>query len=188
MEDTRAALIRAGLAEFAERGLDQPSLDAICARAGFTRGAFYVHFKNRDAFLVAVMESVLGEFLDSILADDTPGDDLEQTIARFAGMLTAGNSVTGAPGSMRTHHLLDVCARSEEMRERFLALLAGAEARVAATAAAGQQAGRVREDLDAASIATVLVVMATGVVQLYELGLPLSVAKIRNAVLAMVRP
>ena len=37
---TRDALISAGMALFAEQGLDGPSLDAICDRAGFTRGAF----------------------------------------------------------------------------------------------------------------------------------------------------
>src|SRR5262245_37416602 len=44
-QETREALLRAGMEMFAEQGLDAPSLDALCARAGFTRGAFYVHFK-----------------------------------------------------------------------------------------------------------------------------------------------
>ena len=55
--ETRAALLDAGLAEFAAHGLDTPSLDAICARAGFTRGAFYVHFKDREDFVVAIITS-----------------------------------------------------------------------------------------------------------------------------------
>ncbi|HKA30465.1 MAG TPA: TetR/AcrR family transcriptional regulator, partial [Candidatus Binatia bacterium] len=67
-QETRDALIAAGLEAFAEHGLDVPSLDAICSRAGFTRGAFYVHFKDRDDFVVAVMEHVLGGFLDAVIA------------------------------------------------------------------------------------------------------------------------
>src|SRR4051812_40727719 len=55
---TREALVEAGIALFAEQGLDGPSLDAICERAGFTRGAFYVHFRDRDELLQAVMERV----------------------------------------------------------------------------------------------------------------------------------
>src|SRR4051812_23309480 len=35
--ETRAALIEAGVALIAEQGLDVPSLDAICDRAGYTR-------------------------------------------------------------------------------------------------------------------------------------------------------
>ena len=45
-KETRSALIRAALKLFHEEGFDGPSLDAICARAGYTRGAFYVHFKD----------------------------------------------------------------------------------------------------------------------------------------------
>ena len=65
--ETREALVSAGLAEFAEHGLDTPSLDAICARAGFTRGAFYVHFRGREDFLDAVMKRVGARVLDSVL-------------------------------------------------------------------------------------------------------------------------
>src|SRR5580700_6965980 len=67
---TRAALVDAGIALFGEQGLDAPSLDAICERAGFTRGAFYVHFRDRDEFLEAVMERLGGQFLDAVLADE----------------------------------------------------------------------------------------------------------------------
>ena len=52
-QETREALIQAGMDAFSEEGVDLPSLDAICARAGFTRGAFYVHFKDREDFFAA---------------------------------------------------------------------------------------------------------------------------------------
>ncbi|HEY0250250.1 MAG TPA: TetR family transcriptional regulator, partial [Kofleriaceae bacterium] len=58
---TRIALIDAGIIELGHHGLDA-SLDQICARAKLTRGAFYVHFADRDAFIVAVMHHVLGGF------------------------------------------------------------------------------------------------------------------------------
>jgi len=180
--ETRAALIRAGLAAFAEEGLDAPSLDAICARAGYTRGAFYVHFAGREEFVVAVMESVLGEFLDAILGADSEGADLERTIRRFADALVEGNPVTGAPGSMRTHQLIDVCCRSPRIRERFLAMLAEAQRRIERAALAGQRAGVVRKDVAAHSVAAMLVTLAMGVVQMYELGAPLSPDEVRTTV------
>ena len=52
------------MALFAKHGLDGPSLDDICAHAGFTRGAFYVHFEDRDDFLVAVMDRVGRQIVD----------------------------------------------------------------------------------------------------------------------------
>ena len=93
-QETREALVTAALAEFGERGLDAPSLDAICARAGFTRGAFYVHFKDRDALVVAAMERVLGAFLDAVIGRDGESPDLEISVTRFAGALLA----MAAPG------------------------------------------------------------------------------------------
>lgn len=183
---TREALIRAGMAEFVEQGLDVPSLDAICARAGYTRGAFYVHFRDRDEFVVAVMESVLGDFLDAIIAGGDAGGGVEETVARFAQALVQGNALTGESGSMRTHHLIDVCTRSERIRTRFLAMLAEAQRRVAAAAAAGQRAGTVRSDLPSATIGALLVVLAMGVVQVFELGMPLELEEIRKAVLRLL--
>ena len=65
-QETREALIAAALVEFAAHGVDAPSLDAICARAGYTRGAFYVHFRDREELMVAVVERVMGGFLEAI--------------------------------------------------------------------------------------------------------------------------
>src|SRR5436305_14505388 len=45
---TREALIEAGIDEFARNGLDV-GIEAICERAGLTRGAFHFHFADRDA-------------------------------------------------------------------------------------------------------------------------------------------
>jgi AcrR family transcriptional regulator len=184
--ETRGALIGAGLAEFAEHGLDVPSLDAICARAGFTRGAFYVHFRDRDDFVVAVMESVLGDFLDAIIAGGDTGAGVGGTVARFVRALVQGNALTGASGSMRTHHLIDVCARSGKIRARFLAMLGEAERRVAGAAAAGQRAGTIRADVTAETIGALLVVLAMGVVQVFELGMPLPLDEIRASVLRLL--
>jgi AcrR family transcriptional regulator len=184
--ETRAALIRAGLAAFSEQGLDAPSLDAICARAGYTRGAFYVHFAGREEFIVAVMETVLGDFLDAVIGAGSGGADLEATILRFASALVEGNPVTGAPGSMRTHQLIDVCSRSPRVRERFLAMLAEAQRRVESAAKAGQDAGTVRDDVSAASLAAVLVTLAMGVVQMFELGAPLSPEDVRATIVRVL--
>src|SRR4249920_604423 len=83
-QETREALIRAGMAAFTEKGVDLPSLDAICARAGYTRGAFYVHFRDRADLLVAVVEHAMTAFMDTVIATGGAGHDLERTIDRFA--------------------------------------------------------------------------------------------------------
>jgi len=45
-EATRQKLLDAAGLVFAEEGLDAASVEAICERAGFTRGAFYSNFDS----------------------------------------------------------------------------------------------------------------------------------------------
>src|SRR5437762_4284682 len=107
MVQTRNALIEAGMAAFAAEGLDA-SLDEICARAGYTRGAFYVHFADRDDFLVAVMDRVGTAYLDAVIVSGArgAGDDLAVTIGRFLASVASGAYPLTGPRGVRPHQLL----------------------------------------------------------------------------------
>ena len=149
-QETREALIAAALAEFAEHGLDAPSLDAICARAGYTRGAFYVHFRDRADLLVAVVEHAMTVFMDAVIATGGEGHDLERTIDRFAAAVagTIGGGATPAiarrcrsrPG-VSFARVLEGVTRDPRLKTGFTTLLAGATARLAAVTSEGQAAG-----------------------------------------------
>jgi TetR/AcrR family transcriptional repressor of nem operon len=187
--ETREALLDAGVAEFVEHGLDSPSLDAICARAGYTRGAFYVHFRDREDFLVAVGERVLGSFVDAVIATDDQAHDLERTVTRFLCALAPAAEEPerrrrgGGPlAGMQVHRLLEACARSPEIRGRLVGLVQLALGRVAQVVASGQAARAVRRDVEAQPAATLLVSAAIGVLTAVEMGLPLDFDSLRVAV------
>lgn len=57
-ENTRARLMDAAAQVFAEVGLEGASVEAICERAGFTRGAFYSNFESKDQLFLALASSV----------------------------------------------------------------------------------------------------------------------------------
>lgn len=59
-ENTRARLVDAAAQLFAEVGLDGASVEAICERAGFTRGAFYSNYESKDELFLD-LASVLAE-------------------------------------------------------------------------------------------------------------------------------
>jgi TetR/AcrR family transcriptional repressor of nem operon len=191
-QETREALVAAGLAEFAERGLDAPSLDSICARAGFTRGAFYVHFRNRDEFLEAVMEQVFGALLDTLIATGDGASDVAETIGRFAAAAEAmagarkGESLPAL--TMDIHRVLDACARSPLLRRRFVTLMADSSERVAAAVANGQAAGSVRSDIDPQTLGHLLAVLAFGVLTAIDTGVPIALGETRTAVLRLLAP
>jgi AcrR family transcriptional regulator len=65
MERTRAALIASARHVFATRGFEGASLDEIADAAGYTRGAIYRHFANKEDLFFAVSEAVNTEVLDT---------------------------------------------------------------------------------------------------------------------------
>lgn len=185
-QETREALLRAGMEMFSESGLDAPSLDALCARAGFTRGAFYVHFKDREDFIVAVMESATGSFLDAILATRGEKLELSQIVIAFAEAIAGGTF--GAFGQVPLHQFLAACARSEALRERYGSILVETRARLAESVRAGQKSGKIRGDVDPNAAAELLMAIALGLGALLELKMPFDAQALATAVLKMVGP
>jgi len=53
-ENTRTRLMDAAAEMFAEVGIDAASVEAICERAGFTRGAFYSNFASKEELFLAL--------------------------------------------------------------------------------------------------------------------------------------
>jgi AcrR family transcriptional regulator len=55
-EATRERVLDAALSVFAERGVIGSSVEDICERAGFTRGAFYSNFEDKAELVDALVE------------------------------------------------------------------------------------------------------------------------------------
>ena len=53
---TRERLLDAAGAVFAERGFAASTIEDVCERAGFTRGAFYSNFETKDELLVQLLD------------------------------------------------------------------------------------------------------------------------------------
>lgn len=184
-EATREALLMAGLQAFAEEGLDKPSLDAICARAGYTRGAFYVHFKDREDFQVAVMEHVVGSLIEALLGTAEAALDLEQSIRTFASAVATG--AYPPLGEVRSYHFFDACMRSQRLRERFAQVVHAGMKRAVEAMRRGQQEGRMREDVDPEQVGTLLAALVIGAGTLSEMGVPYDVHAAAEAVIKILR-
>ena len=192
--ETRAALIEAALAEFSERGFDAPSLDAICARAGFTRGAFYVHFKSREELIVAVMETVLGALLDAVIGTDAADGQLAQTIDLYVDLSAQGRQrldesrgePAGLVADVPLHQVLAAAERAPEFRDRLNEILADAIGRLVAVVDREGERGAVRDDLGAREMSTLLLLLALGLRVATDLGLPIEVEPVRAAAKRML--
>lgn len=67
-ENTRARLLEAAAQVFAEVGLDGASVEAVCERAGFTRGAFYSNFESKDELFLMLAGSVAERRVSAVRA------------------------------------------------------------------------------------------------------------------------
>jgi TetR/AcrR family transcriptional repressor of nem operon len=73
---TREALLDAGAALAEEHGLAGASVNMVVARAGVAKGTFYVHFKDRAAFVDAMharFHERVGAIIDEAIAGLPPG-------------------------------------------------------------------------------------------------------------------
>ena len=169
-EASRAALITAASELFAAKGLDV-SLDEVCARAGYTRGAFYVHFKDRDELMVAVMEKVARGSLAEVLGDGE-SENLATIVRRFIERLESGAHPVSKAGGIRPYQLLDACARSPVIRERYVALVTEGAGRLAEVLKSYQQAGAIRADVDPRHVAVLLEALVIGLETLQDIDAP----------------
>jgi AcrR family transcriptional regulator len=60
---TKAKLFRAAQRVFAKYGFERATIDQIARRAGFSRGAFYAHFNNKEALFFALLQQRASEQL-----------------------------------------------------------------------------------------------------------------------------
>ena len=86
---TRAALLRAARAIFAETGYEAAATEEIVRRAKVTRGALYHHFKDKRALFDAVVGDVAREIAGKIDAAAPTRDPLEGLIVGTDAFLDA---------------------------------------------------------------------------------------------------
>lgn len=65
-EQTRARLLDAAHEVFAEVGMDAASVEMICERAGFSRGAFYSNFESKDELFLALITQLAEAKLEEV--------------------------------------------------------------------------------------------------------------------------
>jgi TetR/AcrR family transcriptional repressor of nem operon len=184
---SREALIKSAMALMPEKGLDV-SLDELCAHAGYTRGAFYVHFKNRDELTLEVM-TINGEnWLNSIFKPrpDGAAEDLFTMVQRFLTEMVSGTYPITQEAGLRPHQLLEACARSEPIKQRYLALVTDSIRRLTANVQQSQDKKQLNQTIDPEQIASLLLALAIGVHTMYDLNYPIDFAKGSMALLQLL--
>lgn len=117
---TRARLMDSAAAIAARRGIEGASLDAVAQAAGFTKGAVYANFANKEELFLAMLDAHFDERLaelDRILATDADPDDQAREAA--AGLMRV---LAEDPERHRLFfEFAAYAARNEDFREQLVA-------------------------------------------------------------------
>ena len=145
---TRARILGAAAEHFAARGFDGGSVPEIARQIGVSHATVYQHFGRKDELFRAAVEADLTALFESLVpALETEALDPDLIVNLVRTLVAAGR---GHPLARRV--LAEVDAEQTEVL-RDLPALAELEVRLVRVLAASQDAGTVRSDLDAESLA-----------------------------------
>lgn len=119
---TRDGILDAAESCFQELGVAGTTLEKIGARAGYTRGAVYWHFKNKGEVLAAVMQRCRVPFMQKLeLASSasrgTPVEDLRSLMYNAWRELEESPRLRGLLGIMLRNDLSEACQCLRETQE-----------------------------------------------------------------------
>lgn len=110
---TREQVLAAAARVFAARGFDATSLDAIAEDAGFSRGAVYYNFADKEELFLELLDRRCAERAQDLreVFSETPEDDVE---------------ATSRQAQVAADHALDAMTGDTEWRALYLEFLAHA--------------------------------------------------------------
>jgi len=186
--ETRERLFEAARLVFAEEGFGQASVEDVCARAGYTRGAFYSNFSSLEELFLAMWEqrsaTTLEWLAESLEAASTEGLlSLEDGIDRLMDLLPVDDLWYRIEAEFTAHALRNPVLRG---------VMAARESQIAAALLpfidrALERVGRRVTDREAFAAALVAVHDGTTVQCLIEPNDPKVLERRRDLFLAVVR-
>lgn len=181
--ETRQLLIKAAQAVFARQGYDRATVDAIVREAGFSKGAFYVHFQGKEDLFWEMLEERISrqqEAFRQAVDPSRPTDHNVRTILANVFALVREDAQWRAMFMEFGAHAM----RNDRVRQRLGEMYRRWRTLIEETLRTAQETGQVRRDIDIGFMASVLMAavegsimqacMAPDSVRLDELAEPLS--------------
>jgi AcrR family transcriptional regulator len=151
----------AATAIFARSGFDRATVDEIVREAGFSKGAFYVHFESKEDLFWAMLEERIARQQEVFLKAVDHTEPLAVNVRKI---------LSGVFGLVREDPLWGTlfmefgahATRNEKVRSRLASMYERWRGLIVDILTAGRDAGRIREDIDVQFIATVLMAAVEG--------------------------
>ena len=165
-EETRSRILDAAGELFAEHGYDATSVADICARAGVTKGAFYHHFKSKQAVFLEMRDRWLAPLETQLTLARDPDETLPQLLQHVADLARAMFAEAGEDQRQQVFlELLSAARQDPTILPALLAPLHRYREWFAQLISAGIQEGALRQ-VDRELSAQVLVSLGFGLIML----------------------
>jgi TetR/AcrR family fatty acid metabolism transcriptional regulator len=160
-EDTRAKLLEAATCVLARSGFERATLDEIVREAGFSKGAFYVHFDSKDDLFWAMLEERISRqqeaFRRAVDYSKSMDYNVRTILSAVFGLL--GEDPLWGSLFMEFHAH---AARNELVRRRLGTMYERWRQLIVDILSISVETGRMRRDADLELMATVLVATVEG--------------------------
>lgn len=160
-QETRARLLEAATCVLARCGFERATLDEIVREAGFSKGAFYVHFESKDDLFWAMLEERISRqqeaFRRAVDYDESMDYNVRTILSAVFGLL--GDDQLWGSLFMEFHAH---AARKENVRRRLGAMYEGWRQLIVDILRVSHETGRMRKDADLELMATILVATVEG--------------------------
>lgn len=127
---TRRRLLDAAMEVFAESGFGRASVEEVCGRAGYTRGAFYSNFVSLDELFLLMWQERTDAFIEAAeaavdAAERDPVGSLEEGVERLLDVAVVDDAwfrvqAEFTAHALRTPGLRDVMAARERRISELL--------------------------------------------------------------------
>jgi len=151
----RDKIIESGVQTLHERGYAGAGVREITADAGVPQGCFTNHFRSKEAFAVTVLDRYQERtqaIMDATLRDESRSA-VERLRAYFDAIAEWLEAAGWRYGCLVGNMSLEVAEQSELLRTHLIEVCGELTSSFAEAVRAGQQAGEIRSDLDAADMA-----------------------------------
>jgi AcrR family transcriptional regulator len=163
-EETRQRLLDSALAVFARNGYERATVDEIVREAGFSKGAFYVHFESKEDLFWQMLQERIEKQQERFRQAIDVSASVEENEKRILQVVFAQHD---DPSDQAV--FLEFAAhgmRNPKVRERLSEMYGRWHAFVSETLTAGREMGLVRDDVDIELLGSaIMAIMEGGMIQ-----------------------
>src|SRR5438093_10607563 len=168
-EETRQRLLEAALGVFARNGYERATVDEIVRAAGFSKGAFYVHFESKDDLFWGILQERIARQQAAFRQALDPARPVGENLARILTNVFALSRNDPLWTAMFMEFVAHG-ARNEKVRDELSQMYTNWRNFAVETLRAGRELGLIREDIDVDFAATTIIALIEGMMMQSRFG------------------